>query len=37
MTEPVIQKVGSSRIVVELAGIKDPERAKGIVQQNAFL
>jgi preprotein translocase subunit SecD len=37
VTEPVIQKVGSSRIVVELAGIKDPERAKGIVQQNAFL
>ncbi len=37
VTEPVIQKVGTDRIVVELAGIKDPERAKAIVQQNAFL
>src|SRR5690606_28160317 len=27
VTEPVIQKVGSDRIVVELAGVKDPERA----------
>ncbi len=37
VTEPVIQKVGSERIVVELAGVKDPARAKAIVQQNAFL
>jgi protein-export membrane protein SecD/preprotein translocase SecF subunit len=35
--EPLIQKVGDSRIVVELAGIKDPERAKAVVQQSAFL
>lgn len=34
--EPLIQKVGN-RIVVELAGIKDPARAKSIVQKNAFL
>lgn len=35
--EPVIQKSGDQRIVVELAGIADPGRAKAIVQQNAFL
>ena len=35
--EPLVQKVGDNRIVVELAGIKDPERAKAIVQQSAFL
>ncbi|MBA2628285.1 MAG: protein translocase subunit SecD, partial [Gemmatimonadales bacterium] len=35
--EPVIQKSGAERIVVELAGITDPGRAKAIVQQNAFL
>lgn len=37
VTEPVIQKVGTERIVVELAGISDPARAKAIVQQSAFL
>jgi preprotein translocase subunit SecD len=37
VTEPVIQKVGDRRIVVELAGITDPARAKALVQQNAFL
>lgn len=37
VTEPVIQKVGDERIVVELAGISDPARAKAIVQQSAFL
>ena len=36
VTEPVIQKVGD-RIVVELAGLKEPERAKAIVTSNAFL
>ncbi len=35
--EPLIQKVGADRIVVELPGLKDPERAKAIVQRNAFL
>jgi preprotein translocase subunit SecD len=35
--EPLIQKQGDSRIVVELAGITDPDRAKEIVQQSAFL
>ncbi|MBM4188265.1 MAG: protein translocase subunit SecD [Gemmatimonadetes bacterium] len=35
--EPLIQKVGDDRIVVELPGLKDPERAMAIVQRNAFL
>jgi preprotein translocase subunit SecD len=37
VTEPLIQKSGDDRIVVELAGITDPARAKGIVQRSAFL
>jgi len=37
VTEPLIQQVGDDRIVVELAGIKDPVRAKAIVQRSAFL
>jgi preprotein translocase subunit SecD len=37
VTEPLIQKEGDRRIVVELAGINDPGRAKGIVQRSAFL
>ena len=37
VSEPVIQKVGDDRIVVELAGVTDPVRAKGIVQRSAFL
>jgi len=37
--EPIIQKQGSSgdRIVVELPGIDDPERAKGVLQDQAVL
>jgi len=35
--EPTIQRVGDARIVVELAGIDDPERAKSIVERTAFL
>jgi preprotein translocase subunit SecD len=35
--EPLIQKAGDSRIVVELAGITEPARAKAIVQRSAFL
>src|SRR3954470_10480484 len=35
--EPLVQKVGDQRIVVELAGITDPARAKAIVQRSAFL
>jgi preprotein translocase subunit SecD len=35
--EPVVQKMGTERIVVELAGIRDPQRAMDIVQKAAFL
>jgi preprotein translocase subunit SecD len=37
VAEPLVQKEGSSRIVVELAGISDPARAKDIVKRSAFL
>jgi protein-export membrane protein SecD/preprotein translocase SecF subunit len=37
VSEPLVQQVGNDRIVVELAGITDPARAKGIVQKSAFL
>jgi preprotein translocase subunit SecD len=37
VTEPLVQKSGSDRIVVELAGMSDPERARAIVQKAAFL
>lgn len=37
VAEPLVQKVGDSRIVVELAGIDDPARAKRIVERSAFL
>ncbi len=36
-TEPVVQIVGRCRLVVELAGEKDPSRARSIVQRTAFL
>ncbi len=35
--EPLIQKAGADRIIVELAGIQDQERAKSILKQTAFL
>jgi preprotein translocase subunit SecD len=35
--EPTVQREGEDRIVVELAGIDDPERAKAIVERTAFL
>jgi preprotein translocase subunit SecD len=37
VAEPLIQRVGDDRIVVELAGITEPGRAKQIVQRSAFL
>jgi preprotein translocase subunit SecD len=38
VNEPLIQKVGSERVIVELAGLQgDENRAKEIVQRNAFL
>ena len=35
--EPLIQKSGSDRIIVELAGLRDEERAKDIINQQAYL
>ena len=37
VSEPVVQKVGTDRIIVELPGIDDQERAEAIVQKSAFL
>jgi len=37
VSEPVVQKAGSERIIVELPGIDDPERAQDVVQKSAFL
>ncbi len=36
-TEPVVQIVGRCRLIVELAGEKDPARAKSVIQRTAFL
>ncbi|MFW6080064.1 MAG: protein translocase subunit SecD, partial [Gemmatimonadota bacterium] len=35
--EPIIQEAGPDRIIVELAGIRDEQRAKEVIQQTAFL
>ncbi len=37
VSEPVVQKVGTDRIVVELPGVDDRARAEGLVQSSAFL
>src|SRR2546429_7775270 len=37
VTEPVVQVVGGNRLIVELPGEKDPDRAKRVIQQTAFL
>lgn len=37
VAEPVVQRVGEDRIVVELPGVDDPERAEQVVQKSAFL
>ncbi|MEP7087529.1 MAG: protein translocase subunit SecD, partial [Gemmatimonadota bacterium] len=37
VSEPVVQKVGTDRIVVELPGVDDRTRAEGLVQNSAFL
>src|SRR5436309_6319877 len=37
VTEPVVQIVGRCRLIVEVAGEKDPARAKSIIQRTAFL
>ena len=37
VSEPVVQKVGNDRIIVELPGIDDPQHATDIIQKSAFL
>src|SRR5574341_1282156 len=37
VAEPLIQPLGTDRIVVELPGMSDPARAREIVQRAAFL
>jgi len=37
VSEPLIQKIGDDRIIVELPGIQDETRAKDLVQRTAFL
>lgn len=37
VSEPTIQKVGNRRIIVELAGIQDPDRARELIQTTALL
>jgi preprotein translocase subunit SecD len=37
VSESVVQKQGNDRIVVQIPGIQDPERARQLVQEQAFL
>ena len=37
VSEPTIQKYGANRIIVELAGIKDSNRARNLIQRTASL
>jgi preprotein translocase subunit SecD len=37
VSEAVVQKAGNDRIIVQIPGIQDPERAADIVRQQAFL
>lgn len=37
VAEPVVQRVGTDRIVVELPGIDDPQRAEALIKTAAFL
>ncbi len=37
VSEPVVQKLGDERIIVELPGVDDPARAQDVVQKSAFL
>lgn len=37
VSEPIIQKAGAERMIVELPGIDDPQRAIDVVQKSAFL
>ena len=35
--EPIIQRVGADRLLIQLPGIQDEGRAKDLIQQNAYL
>src|SRR5437868_1126312 len=37
VSEPLVQKAGNDRIIVELPDIDDPQRAQAVVQKSAFL
>jgi preprotein translocase subunit SecD len=37
VAEPTVQRVGDYRIIVELPGLKDEERARQVIQRQAFL
>ena len=37
VSEPLIQKIGDERIIVELPGMEDEERAKELVRSSAYL
>ena len=37
VAEPLIQKVGNDRLIIQLPGITDPARAKQIIARSAFL
>ncbi len=37
VAEPVVQKLGTDRLIVELPGLEDAKRATDVVQQAAFL
>jgi SecD/SecF fusion protein len=37
VAEPNVQRVGDYRIIVELPGITDEERARNLIEQQAFL
>ncbi len=37
VSEPVVEKQGSDRIAVQIPGIQDPERARALMQEQAFL
>lgn len=37
VSEPTVQRVGDYRILVELPGLTDEERAKNVIEQQAFL
>lgn len=37
VTEPLIQRQGPNQIVVQLPGVKEPERAKDLIQETALL